>query len=218
MKAIDVSCWQVGIDYNKVKSSGINVVLIRAGFGREASQKDSQFENHYRGAKAAGLKIGVYWYSYAYSTEQAEQEARACINVISGKAFEIPSYYDMEENGQMSLGRSVMTEMACCFIDTVQAAGRRGGMYSSPSWFADFIDYEIMCRLGYSIWLAHWASRPALESDIWQYGENGDVPGVPGNCDVDIIINVAVIDSGEEPTVDDALGMLAETGRSCVTT
>ena len=105
----------------------------------------------------------------------------------------------------MALGRSVMTEMACCFIDTVQAAGLRGGMYSSPSWFADFIDYELMCRLGYSIWLAHWASRPALESDIWQYGEDGSIDGVPGDCDVDIIMNESVIDGGEpapepEPT------------------
>ena len=194
---IDVSTWQRGVDWSRVKAAGIRAVIIRAGFG---TTKDNMFEDHYAGAREAGLAIGAYWYSYAYSAEQAVQEARACINVISGKAFEIPVYYDMEEDGQMSLGRSVMTEMACCFIDTVQAAGRRGGMYSSPSWFADFIDYELMCRLGYSIWLAHWASRPALESDIWQYGENGDVHGVPGNCDVDIITNDAVIDSGDEPT------------------
>lgn len=196
---IDVSTWQRGVDWNRVKAAGIRAVIIRAGFG---TTKDNMFEDHYAGARAAGLAIGAYWYSYAYSAEQAVQEARACINVISGKAFEIPVYYDMEEDGQMALGRSVMTEMACCFIDTVQAAGRRGGMYSSPSWFADFIDYDLMRRLNYSIWLAHWASRPALESDIWQYGEDGDVPGVPGDCDVDIIINDAVIDSGDEPTPD----------------
>lgn len=200
---IDVSTWQRGVDWNRVKAAGIRAVVIRAGFG---TTKDNMFEEHYAGARAAGLAIGAYWYSYAYSAEQAVQEARACINVISGKAFEIPSYYDMEENGQMALGRSVMTEMACCFIDTVQAAGRRGGMYSSPSWFADFIDYELMCRLGYSIWLAHWETiRPARVCDIWQYGEDGDVPGVPGNCDIDIIMNESVIDGGEpmpepEPT------------------
>lgn len=194
---IDVSTWQRGVDWSRVKAAGIRAVIIRAGFG---TTKDNMFEDHYVGARAAGLAIGAYWYSYAYSAEQAVQEARACLEVISGKAFEIPVYYDMEEDGQMALGRSVMTEMACCFIDTVQAAGLRGGMYSSPSWFADFIDYELMRRLNYSIWLAHWANSPALESDIWQYGEDGDVPGVPGNCDVDIIINDAVIDSGDDPT------------------
>ena len=199
---IDVSTWQRDVDWNRVKAAGIRAVIIRAGFG---TTKDNMFEDHYAGARAAGLAIGAYWYSYAYSAEQAVQEARACINTISGKAFEIPVYYDMEEDGQMALGRSVMTEMACCFIDTVQAAGRRGGMYSSPSWFADFIDYELMRRLNYSIWLAHWANRPALESDIWQYGEDGSIDGVPGDCDVDIIMNESVIDGGEpapepEPT------------------
>ena len=79
IKAIDVSCWQVGVDYNKVKSSGINVVLIRAGYGREASQKDNQFENHYKNAKAAGLKIGGYWNSYAEGISDAANEANACL-------------------------------------------------------------------------------------------------------------------------------------------
>lgn len=196
---IDVSTWQRNIDWSRVKAAGIRAVVIRAGFGQT---KDNMFEEHYAGARAAGLAIGAYWYSYAYSAEQAEQEARACLEVISGKAFEIPVYYDMEEDGQMALGRSVMTEMACCFIDTVQAAGRRGGMYSSPSWFSDFIDYDLMRSRGYSIWLAHWETlRPARVCDIWQYGEDGDVPGVPGNCDVDIIMNESVIDGDEpEPT------------------
>lgn len=202
---IDVSTWQRDIDWQRVKDAGIKAVIIRAGFGHT---KDNQFENHYAGARAAGLAIGAYWYSYAYSAEQAAQEARACINAISGKAFEIPVYYDMEENEQMMLGGNVMTKMACCFIDTVQAAGRRGGMYSSPSWFSDFIDYDLMRSLGYSIWLAHWqTSHPARECDIWQYGEDGNVPGVPGDCDVDLIMNESVIDGGEptpepEPTPD----------------
>ncbi len=199
---IDVSTWQRNIDWSRVKAAGIRAVVIRAGFGQT---KDNMFEEHYAGARAAGLAIGAYWYSYAYSAEQAEQEARTCLEVISGKAFEIPVYYDMEEDGQMALGRSVMTAMACRFIDTIQAAGRRGGMYSSPSWFSDFIDYDLMRSRGYSIWLAHWASRPALKSDIWQYGEDGSIDGVPGDCDVDIIMNESVIDGGEpapepEPT------------------
>lgn len=196
---IDVSTWQRGIDWQRVKNAGIKAVIIRAGFG---TTKDNQFENHYKGAKAAGLAVGAYWYSYAYSAEQAEQEARACLEVISGKSFELPVYYDMEEDGQMSLGKQTMTAMACRFIDAVQAAGYRGGMYSSPSWFSDFIDYDLM-RLKYSIWLAHWASSPARQCDIWQYGEDGSVDGVPGDCDVDVIMNWDIINGSPpkpEPT------------------
>lgn len=191
---IDVSSWQSGIDWQRVKKAGIKAVIIRAGFG---TTRDNQFESHYKGAKAAGLSVGAYWYSYAYSTAQAEQEAKACISVLGGKSFELPVYYDMEEDGQMSLGKQTMTAMACRFIDTVQAAGYRGGMYSSPSWFSDFIDYDLM-RKKYSVWLAHWASSPARQCDIWQYGEDGSVDGVPGDCDVDVIMNWDVI-NGEIP-------------------
>ena len=98
----------------------------------------------------------------------------------------------------MALGKQTMTAMACRFIDTVQAAGYRGGMYSSPSWFSDFIDYDLM-RSKYSIWLAHWASSPARQCDIWQYGEDGSVDGVPGDCDVDVIMNWDII-NGDIPT------------------
>lgn len=191
---IDVSTWQRGIDWQRVKKSGIKAVIIRAGFGQT---RDNMFEDHYAGARAAGLYIGAYWYSYAYSIAQAEQEANACIDILRGKTFELPVYYDMEEDGQMSLGRQTMTAMACRFIDAVQAAGYRGGMYSSPSWFSDFIDYDLM-RKKYSVWLAHWASSPARQCDIWQYGEDGSVDGVPGDCDVDVIMNWDVI-NGDIP-------------------
>ena len=192
---IDVSTWQRGIDWQRVKKAGIKAVIIRAGFGQT---KDNMFEDHYAGARAAGLYLGAYWYSYAYSIAQAEQEANACIDILRGKTFELPVYYDMEEDGQMSLGRQTMTAMACRFIDDVQAAGYRGGMYSSPSWFSDFIDYDLM-RKKYSVWLAHWASSPARQCDIWQYGEDGSVDGVPGDCDVDVIMNWDVI-NGDIPT------------------
>lgn len=191
---IDVSAWQQDIDWQRVKAAGIKAVIIRAGFSRT---EDNQFQNHYNGARAAGLAIGAYWYSYAYSVEQAEREARACLDVISGKDFQLPVYYDMEEDGQMELGGATMTAIACRFIDTIQSAGVRGGMYSSPSWFSDFIDYDLM-KSKCSIWLAHWASRPARECDIWQYGEDGTVDGVTGDCDVDIIMNESVID-GDAP-------------------
>jgi GH25 family lysozyme M1 (1,4-beta-N-acetylmuramidase) len=193
---IDVSTWQRNIDWNRVKAAGIQAVIIRAGFGQT---KDNQFENHYKGAKAAGLYIGAYWYSYAYSVDQAEQEARACIDILRGKTFDLPVYYDMEEDDQMALGRTTMTAMACRFIDTMQAAGYRGGMYSSPSWFSDFIDYDLMRRREYSIWLAHWASQPARACDIWQYGENGSIDGIDGDVDVDIIQNWDILD-GDIPT------------------
>lgn len=88
-KAIDVSYCQTNVDYDRVKNSGIDVVIIRAGYGRESYQKDSEFETHYRNAKAAGLKVGAYWYSYADSVSDAVNEANACLACIKGKALTI---------------------------------------------------------------------------------------------------------------------------------
>lgn len=72
-------------------------MIIRAGYGRETYQKDSEFETHYRNAKAAGLKVGAYWYSYADGVSDAINEANACLACIKGKSFDYPIYYDLEE-------------------------------------------------------------------------------------------------------------------------
>ena len=204
MKAIDVSCWQVGVDYNKVKNSGINVVLIRAGFGRESSQKDSRFEEHYRNAKAAGLKIGVYWYSYADSTSDAITEAKACLSCLSGKTLDLPVYFDMEEPWQISYGKATLTKMAENFCDTIKKYGYRAGVYANAYWFSSCLNYSTL-RNKYSIWLAQWASSHSIKCDIWQYSETGSVNGVNGNVDMNVIENTSIINgSGISPTVNPA--------------
>ena len=91
-KCIDVSTWQGSIDFNKVKSAGYDYVIIRAGYGKEKSQKDNMFETNYKKAKSAGLKVGAYWFSYAMSPSTATAEADACLSCIKGKKFELPVY------------------------------------------------------------------------------------------------------------------------------
>ena len=94
MTGIDVSKHQGMIDWSKVKT---DFAILRAGFGRYTSQKDPQFERNYAGAKAAGIPVGVYWYSYAKSAEEAREEAKACLQVLQGKQFEFPIYFDIED-------------------------------------------------------------------------------------------------------------------------
>lgn len=202
IKAIDVSCWQVGVDYNKVKNSGINVVLIRAGFGREASQKDSQFETHYKNAKAAGLKIGVYWYSYAESISDAANEANACLTCLNGRKLDLPVYYDLEEPWQQSFGKSTLTTMAEKFCDTIKKHGYRAGVYANAYWFSQCLNYSTLYNK-YSIWLAQWANSHSIKCDIWQYSETGSVNGVSGNVDMNAIENTSIIDGSDKiPTTD----------------
>ena len=185
---IDVSCWQTGIDFNRVKSSGIEAVIIRAGYGREISQKDSEFETHYKNAKAAGLKVGAYWYSYADGVEDAKREASACLACIKGKTFDMPIYYDLEDASQTKLGKSTLTEMAKVFCEAIKTGGYRAGVYANLNWFNNYLDYSTLKGL-YSIWLAQYYTSNAKECDIWQNSSTGNVDGVDGNVDTNVIFN-----------------------------
>ena len=199
---VDISEFQQNIDFNKMKNDGIKAVIIRAGYGREASQKDSMFESHYRNAKAAGLKIGVYWYSYADSVDDAEKEARACLACIGGKALDMPVYYDMEDNFQTHLSKPTLTAIAEHFCNTVKANGYKVGVYANLNWFTNYLDYNRL-KNKYSIWLAQYNDRAELDCDIWQNSSTGRVSGYGKNIDTNIIFNENVFENVkvEKPTL-----------------
>ena len=113
VKGIDVSKWQGDIDFAKVKDSGVEFVIIRAGYGD--GNKDTYFEQNYKNAKAAGLHIGAYWYSYADSTEAAKKEAQAFADILSGKQLDYPVYFDIEEKIQLSQGKDFCSILITAF-------------------------------------------------------------------------------------------------------
>lgn len=219
IKAVDVSYCQSGVDYKKVKSSGIGAVLIRAGYGRETYQKDSQFETHYRNAKANGLLVGAYWYSYANSVEDAKREAKACLACINGKKFDYPIYFDMEESWQAQLGKSLCTSMAKAFCEAIIAAGYKAGVYANLNWFNNYLDYATL-KKSYSIWLAQWASSYSKDCDIWQYSDCGKISGISGNVDLDLVIKLTSTSSttittqNRNATVKDVQSWLNNTYKS----
>lgn len=185
---VDISEFQQNIDFNKMKNDGIKAVIIRAGYGRESSQKDDMFESHYYNAKTAGMKIGVYWYSYADSVDDAEKEARACLACIGGKALDMPVYYDMEDNFQTHLSKPTLTAIAEHFCNTVKANGYKVGVYANLNWFNNYLDYDKL-KAKYSIWLAQYNDKAELACDIWQNNSTGKVSGYGGNIDTNVIYN-----------------------------
>ena len=191
---VDISEFQQGINFNKMKNDGIKAVIIRAGYGREASQKDSMFESHYYNAKTAGMKIGVYWYSYADSVDDAEKEARACLACIGGKALDMPVYYDMEDNFQTHLSKPTLTAIAEHFCNTVKANGYKVGVYANLNWFNNYLDYDKL-KKRYSIWLAQYNIVNELSCDIWQNSSSGRVSGYGKNIDTNIIFNENVFEN-----------------------
>ena len=182
-KIIDVSTWQGNIDWSKVKADGVQGAIIRAGFGKVASQKDKKFERNYTNAKAVGMSIGAYWYSYATSVADAKKEAEVCLSILEGKQFEYPIYYDLEDSSMTGCGKSVLTQIATTFCEALENAGYYVGIYSNPNWLQNYLDYNTVKK--YTLWLAHWGvSEPAYECGLWQYSSSGSVSGISGRVDM----------------------------------
>ncbi len=189
MKGIDVSVHNGNIDWQKVKNAGIQFAILRAGYGRELSQKDTRFEENYRNAKAAGIPVGAYWYSYAITPEEAQLEADVFLKVIKGKQFEMPVYFDLEEKNQFDLGKEKVSAIMRAFLEKIEKAGYFVGLYGSASSLTTHTADGIKSR--YTIWLAHWTNQTNYSGDygIWQYSSEGKVNGISGNLDMDICYN-----------------------------
>lgn len=200
IKCIDVSEWQGNIDWKKVKSAGYGCAILRAGFGRSATQVDKQFEKNYKNATSAGVKIGVYWYSYAVDKADAVKEAKACLQVIKGKKLDMPVFFDMEESTMTKLGKSTLTAMAKAFCEEIKKGGYRAGVYSNPNWFTNYLNYKELRSL-YPVWLAQYYKEPQFDCDIWQYSSEGTVDGVSGNVDMNIIYSESIIAATEDSSV-----------------
>lgn len=190
MNGIDVSKYQGQIDFNAVKRSGIDFVIIQAGYGREAWQKDPFFEINYQRAKAAGLHIGAYWFSYASDPEDAKREAAACIKVINGKQFDFPIFYDLETEAKsgyypFAKGKDHASALVTAFCTTLEKAGYYAGLYISRSPLQTHITKDVAKR--FTLWLAEYGSKLNYtgEYGVWQYTSGGRVVGIIGEVDLD---------------------------------
>ena len=190
MRGIDVSKWQGQIDFNSVKKAGYEFVIIRAGYGREVWQKDPFFETNYQRAKAAGLHVGAYWFSYATDPEDAKKEAAACMEVIKGKQFDFPIYYDLETDAKsgyfpFSKGKAHCSELVKSFCLTLEKAGYFAGLYISRSPLQTHITKDVAER--FALWVAEYGAKLNYSGQygIWQKSRNGRVVGIIGEVDLD---------------------------------
>ena len=156
-KGIDVSYCQGRIDFDRIDKNQVQFAIIRSSFGWEKNQKDSQFERNYAGFKKLGIPVGAYHYSYAKTKEQAVKEAKYCLECIRGKSFELPVFLDMEEQSCAAAGRRACTDVAKAFIETMERAGYRSGIYTNPNWLENYL-YKAELVGKVNIWLAQWGS------------------------------------------------------------
>ena len=181
-KGIDISHHQGKVDWAALKNE-VDFVIIRAGYGNTAAQKDTRFEEFYAGAKKYGIPVGCYWFSYATSAAEAKKEAQACLQCIKGKTFEYPVWYDVEHKHQSSV--AICKAIIPTFIETIKEAGYYCGLYSYYHFLKSYVP-ESVYRNKYDLWFARYASNCNWDyKTIWQYSEKGRVNGIKGNVDMD---------------------------------
>ena len=181
---IDVSEWQRGVDWKEVKDEGVEFAILRCGFGRHSHQVDSYFEENYKNAKAAGMPVGTYHYSYATTVEKAEQEADFCLSLLKGKQFEYPIAFDIEDSTQTSLSMKQISDIIRAFCTKLEKAGYYVVLYSYKSFLESKVDAD--CKKRFDVWLAHFVEKTTYKGQygMWQYSSKGKVNGVNGNVDM----------------------------------
>lgn len=188
---IDVSEHNKDIDWELARQDDVEYAIIRAGFGQDyESQDDKYFHINMRNAITAGVKVGIYFYSYAKTVEEAIGEAEHCRRLADQykDQLALPIFYDVEENSIMDH----VEDTVPAFTKYLNDCGYNVGVYAMGSWFTGCLQYVAIDYL----WVASWGSDDGIPHvkpewcDIWQYTSKGSVIGVGYNCvDCDIIYN-----------------------------
>ncbi len=201
-EGIDISEIQDYVDFTKVKQSGIDFVMLRAGargYGTGQIILDEYFGDNLKRATDAGLDVGVYFFSQAISVEEAVEEANTVIGNLGEYTISYPIAYDMERiigdaSRTDSLSKSERTEIAKAFMDTVEAAGYKALLYGNKEWLIKQIDMSKLTA--YDVWLSQAADIPdyPYKFSMWQYSREGTVDGVMGYVD----LNISFVDYSEK--------------------
>lgn len=187
---IDVSEWQGEIDYSKVKEAGASFVMMRIGVKLSSGEEpkiDKQFLNNIKAAKEANLKVGVYLYSKALSTKEAQEEAKWLLKVLDDESLDLPIVFDWEiwsNWNSYHLSLHDLNSIAKSFMGVVEDAGYDSMLYGSKFYLENFWDdtYE-------NVWLAHYSSSTDYEGyKMWQFSNVGNIDGIYGDVDLNVLV------------------------------
>ena len=204
-KGVDVSKWQhtvradgsyAPLNWTAIRSAGFDFAILKAGSTprENAGGIDPVFEMNYRDAKAVGMELGAYFYTYATTTDAVRADVALLISWLQDKQFEYPIYFDLEDPSLSELGRDTLTEFCEIFISTLQENGFYGALYSGQPWLDNYLNQDAL-RGVYDIWYARYptlSSDPVLPSAVfhwndekygvqlglWQYTQYGTIPGI----------------------------------------
>lgn len=210
LRGIDVSEHQGEIDWQAVRDDGVEFAIIRAGY-RGYSEgllyEDAFFRANIEGARAAGLKVGVYFFSQAVDTAEAVEEAEFLLGIIGSYTLELPVFFDWELVAEVGETRvdavdgQTLTDGCLAFCATVESAGYRAGVYFYRS--LGYYDYELDRLTNLVFWVGAPGSAPDFyyEHAIWQYSFTGAVGGIAGGTDLNLLFETALAEPSTEPVI-----------------
>ena len=190
MRAIDVSEFQGDIDWGKVRDDGIEAVVIRAGYGR--GNVDDKYFANIEGAIDAGLHVGVYWFSYAYNDDMAQNEAKYICGLLDGYDIDMPVFFDWEYDSMnwahkqgVYPDRELISTMTRAFCEEVERNGYTAGYYLNMDYAENYYNEEKLAQ--YKRWFARWTDIAQEDCYLWQDSDKGRIDGISGAVDTDIL-------------------------------
>ncbi len=211
-KVVDISTFDKSVDFNKVKKAGYVGVVIRAGYGQ--TNVDDYFYEHIQQANRAGIPVGIYWFSYAYSEGMARNEARKCIELIKRYKVSMPVFWDFEYDSDryaksqgFPVSRQMLNVMAVAFCSEIRKAGYVPGIYFNKDYRDNRFNKSLLKQ--YVQWYAYYNKTlddEAKDVDLWQYTSSEEVDGIPApQEDVSYLLNEKLIkgSQGQSETIDE---------------
>ncbi|MBO6015635.1 MAG: glycoside hydrolase family 25 protein [Lachnospiraceae bacterium] len=194
-KGVDVSHHQGAINWEKVKAAGYEFAFLRIGYRGYGSAGtlgvDKRFAENLQNAHAAGLDVGVYFFSQAVNETEAEEEAELVLSQLSGAKLELPVVYDPELIRDTAartddVSGEQFTKNTQTFCEKVRAAGYDPMIYSNMVWEGFLFDMKALEN--YPVWYADYEPKPQTPYHFvfWQYSEKGHVDGIDGIVDLDV--------------------------------
>lgn len=186
---IDVSRWQGDIDYNAVSDAGCRFVIMRMGYGESGgTDLDEYYYANMSGASAAGLKVGVYFYSTDTTADGARATAKKIVDTLDGRKLDFPIAFDWEEfQSFQRYGMNIhdLSEVYEAFADELEKSGYEAMLYSSKN----FLELFWENKNNRPVWVAHYVEETTYEGDwyIWQRCGTGRINGISGAVDLNVL-------------------------------
>lgn len=205
-KGVDVSRYQhtkngneyLPLDWQAVKEAGFDFAILKAGstVRQTAGGIEPTFEMDYADAKAAGISLGAYFYTYSSTVEGIQNDANLLLSWLEDKEFEYPIYFDLEDPSLATLDRDTLTDLCVTFISILQENGYYAALYSNNDWLTNRLHKNTLDAV-YDIWYARYpligtapvsadttfswnASSYGAEVGMWQYTDHGVITGIEG--------------------------------------